>query len=412
MRAQSTCKSQFISSADDGAAVQALRDAGLYLPTFNSSLQPLLAAPTAISSIEGKFDDEDETLNEQRDETLSAPTAAAQPSAESDEAPPPPHLPSVRHSTHAQKGDDLRALLEETNSRAAALHTRRPAVPAPAPPFHQDAPRSKETALPPVSLKPGAKKLATAKPAASRRKTSDDESDDESADDYDSSDSEDEPAYEALAILDKRTYRRRIQYLVQWANGPKGESYQPSWEPKENVGLPLIDAYEAKPIASPPKAKPNAEKRKHSEVDVELAKNPAANLAATRGKRQCAALAAPAAGPNTAPPAAPPAAPPTAAPPPAAPPARVAMTLNRQGVDPCVRYGTITGLLENTVYDELQVKASMVDDYGNGVFVKNDEEVYVIGEARCESSSKTFYRVSTWDGCVGFILSQFVELHA
>ena len=88
------------------------------------------------------------------------------------------------------------------------------------------------------------------------------------------------------------------------------------------------------------------------------------------------------------------------------------MTLNRQGVDPSVRYGTITGLLENTVYDELQVKASMVDDYGNGVFVKNDEEVYVIGDARCESSSKTFYRVSTWDGCVGFILSQFVELEA
>ena len=88
------------------------------------------------------------------------------------------------------------------------------------------------------------------------------------------------------------------------------------------------------------------------------------------------------------------------------------MTLNRQGVDPCVRYGTITGLLENTVYEELQVKASMVDDYGNGVFVKNDEEVYVIGDARCESSSKTFYRVSTWDGCVGFILSQFVELEA
>lgn len=249
----------------------------------------------------------------------------------------------MRHSTHAQKGDDLRALLEDTNSRAAALHTRRPAAPAPAPLFHQDEPRSKETAPPPVSLKPGAKKLATAKPAASRRKTSDDESDDESDGDYDSSDSEDEPAYEALAILNQRTYRRRIQYLVQWANGPKGESYQPSWEPKENVGLPLIDAYEAKPIAPPPKAKPNAEKRKHASVDVELAKNPAAvNLAATREKRQCAALAAPAAGPDTAPPAAPPAAPPTAAPPPAAPPARVAMTLNRQGVDLCVRYGTIT----------------------------------------------------------------------
>jgi hypothetical protein len=54
----------------------------------------------------------------------------------------------------------------------------------------------------------------------------------------------------------------------------------------------------------------------------------------------------------------------------------------------------------------------MVDDYGTGVFVKNDEEVYVIGEARCESSSKAFYRVATVDGCAGFILSHFVELHA
>ena len=89
------------------------------------------------------------------------------------------------------------------------------------------------------------------------------------------------------------------------------------------------------------------------------------------------------------------------------------MPLNRLGVDASVRYGTISGLPANSWYDELQVVASTVDDYGAGVFVKNDQEVYVICEARCESSSATFsYRVATADGCVGFILSQFVELEA
>ena len=413
MRAQSTCKSQFISSADEGAAVQALRDAGLHLPTFNSALQPLLAAPTAISSIAAARLGVETFLDGNTDELLSAgaaplpasvaptnaPTAAAQPAAESAEV-PPPLLPSLRHSTHAQKDDELHALLEDTDRRVATLHTQLTSA-APAPLFHTAC-----EAAPAPPAKPAAKPAAK-KPAA--KKSSDDSSDDESDDDDDSSDSEDEPEYEALAILDKRTYRRRIQYLVQWANGPNGESYQPTWEPKENVGLQLIDAYEAPQVAEPPTpmAKPNAKKRKHASSDVNPAVNPAVNLATTRPKRQCAPIP-PAAGP-AAPPAAPPVAPPAAPP---APPPRAAMTLNKQGVDPSVRYGTITGLPENSWYDELQVKASMVDDYGTGVFVKNDEEVYVIGEARCESSSKAFYRVATVDGCAGFILSHFVELHA
>ena len=53
----------------------------------------------------------------------------------------------------------------------------------------------------------------------------------------------DETDYEALEILDKRN-RKGIQYLVKWADGPNGEKYEPSWEPKANVGLPLIAEYE------------------------------------------------------------------------------------------------------------------------------------------------------------------------
>jgi hypothetical protein len=205
-----------------------------------------------------------------------------------------------------------------------------------------------------------------------------------------------------IALLERITYRRRIQYLVKWANGPKGESYEPSWEPKENVGLPLIEEYDAKLSSQPPAPAAGAPaKRKRSvQPAVTPAVNPAVNIATAKPKRACSnALACVSTAPVSAPPAAPPL-------------SRVAMPLNRLGVDASVRYGTISGLPANSWYDELQVVASTVDDYGAGVFVKNDQEVYVICEARCESSSATFYRVATADGCVGFILSQFVELEA
>ena len=67
------------------------------------------------------------------------------PDAESDAPPLPPPLPpppqSRIHSTHAQKGDDLQKLMDDTNKRAAAL----PVMPradahAPAPLFHQPEP--------------------------------------------------------------------------------------------------------------------------------------------------------------------------------------------------------------------------------------------------------------------------------
>ena len=333
------------------------------------------------------------------------------PDAESDAPLPPPPPQSRIHSTHAQKGDDLQKLMDDTNKRAAALPVMpRAAAHAPAPLFHQPEPAAQQPE-PAAVHETGASKPRQRKPVKQRakqpakRRDSDESTSDDSSEEDASSDSEDEPESEALEIfVAHRTYRRRIQYLVKWANGPKGESYEPSWEPKENVGLPLIEEYDAKLSSQPPApaAGAPAKRKRSDEPAVNPAVNLAANIATAKPKRTCSiALACV------------PDAPPPLPPPPPPPPARVAMTLNRQGVDPSVRYGTITGLLENTMYDELQVKASMVDDYGNGVFdVKNDEEVYIIGEARCESSSKTFYRVSTWDGCVGFILSQFVELEA
>ena len=355
----------------------------------------------------------EQDMNEQ-DDMSEQDSPDPEPAAPPPLPPPPPPPQSRIHSTHAQKGDDLQKLMDDTNKRVAALPVMpRAAAHAPAPLFHQAEPAAQQPE--PAAVQTGASKPRQRKPVkprtkqpAKRRDSDESTSDDSSAEDA-SSDSEDEPEYEALEIVAHRTYRRRIQYLVKWANGPKGESYEPSWEPKENVGLPLIEEYDAKLSSQPPEPAAGAPaKRKRSD---EPAVNPAVNLAASTAsiataKQKRACSIAPACVPD---------APPLLPLPPPPPPARVAMTLNRQGVDPSVRYGTITGLLENTVYEELQVKASMVDDYGNGVFVKNDEEVYIIGDARCESSSKTFYRVSslsTWDGCVGFILSQFVELEA
>ncbi len=53
---------------------------------------------------------------------------------------------------------------------------------------------------------------------------------------------------------------------------------------------------------------------------------------------------------------------------------------------------------------------STVDDYGTGIFVNNNDEVYVIGQTLCDASTG-FYRVATADKCVGFILMEFVQLH-
>ena len=101
-----------------------------------------------------------------------------------------------------------------------------------------------------------------------------------------------------------------------------------------------------------------------------------------------------------------------AAPPETAPVPRI-QQLSKQGLDPSVRFGTISGLpSSDCVEAELQVFASTIDDHGTGISVQNGDQVYVIGYACCQSSTKAFYRIATCDKCVGFILSQFVQLHA
>ena len=41
-----------------------------------------------------------------------------------------------------------------------------------------------------------------------------------------------EPEYEVEAILDKRTFRRQLQYLVKWVGYP---AHDASWEPVKNL---------------------------------------------------------------------------------------------------------------------------------------------------------------------------------
>lgn len=219
--------------------------------------------------------------------------------------------------------------------------------------------------------------------------------------------------YEALEILGKRAVKKRIQYLVKWADGPNGQKYEPSWEPEDFVGLPLIQEFEAKVL--PPAGRQHA-------VNVPAARPPAAAdlpLALSKPRRGSASTVssallasappetASAAPPETAPPETAPAAPPETAPVP-----RI-QQLSKQGLDPSVRFGTISGLpSSDCVEAELQVFASTIDDHGTGISVQNGDQVYVIGYACCQSSTKAFYRIATCDKCVGFILSQFVQLHA
>jgi hypothetical protein len=96
---------------------------------------------------------------------------------------------------------------------------------------------------------------------------------------------------------------------------------------------------------------------------------------------------------------------------PLAPPQHMSKILCREGIHPSIRFGTITGLPSaDCVEAELQVSPSKVDDYGTGIFVNNNDEVYVIGQTLCDASTG-FYRVATADKCVGFILMEFVQLH-
>ena len=68
----------------------------------------------------------------------------------------------------------------------------------------------------------------------------DDESED--ADDEDEEEEEiiDEDVHKVEKLLDKRTYRRQVQYLVKWVGCD-----EPSWEPKKNILCPkLIQMFE------------------------------------------------------------------------------------------------------------------------------------------------------------------------
>jgi hypothetical protein len=450
---QAVYKKFVINEGDMDEGVQALRDAGLFLPVYDSSKTPLLEAPASVLPQEKDADEEDGD-EEDEDEELHAYDKAVAPPAAPPSAPPgaaptaaqaeaaamaPPSEPQARHRSYHEKHDELLNLMRDTDARAANL----PAAGPPPPRFHDhDAeadsviacvtkPPAKQTAK--QTAKTTAKTTAkqTAKPTAAqpakRARAKPNTSDSESSESSDSSSvesSDEEPEYEALEILGHRSYRRKLQYLVKWAPGPDGQLYDPSWEPKENVGLLLINEYEAKAAAVAPAAA-TAPVPTATELQAAPAKKPPREKRATRLDAHANLLmqmCAPK--PTTQPKDAdqtPATAPVVVLPPqahamlpatePLAPPLHMSKVLCREGIHPSIRFGTITGLPSaDCVQAELQVSPSTVDDYGTGIFVNNNDEVYVIGQTLCDASTG-FYRVATADKCVGFILMEFVQLH-
>ena len=60
------------------------------------------------------------------------------------------------------------------------------------------------------------------------------------ADDEDEEEIIDEDVHKVEKLLDKRTYRRQVQYLVKWVGYD-----EPSWEPAKNILCPkLIEMFE------------------------------------------------------------------------------------------------------------------------------------------------------------------------
>lgn len=60
------------------------------------------------------------------------------------------------------------------------------------------------------------------------------------ADDEDEEEIIDEDVHKVEKLLDKRTYRRQVQYLVKWVGYD-----EPSWEPAKNILCPrLIQIFE------------------------------------------------------------------------------------------------------------------------------------------------------------------------
>ena len=66
--------------------------------------------------------------------------------------------------------------------------------------------------------------------------------DDDMEEDEEEDDDEEEESFKVEKILKRRTLKGQVQYLIKW------DGWAPefnSWEPKENVGLPLIEKFES-----------------------------------------------------------------------------------------------------------------------------------------------------------------------
>ena len=66
------------------------------------------------------------------------------------------------------------------------------------------------------------------------------DADDEDEDEDEEDEVLDEDVHKVERLLDRRTYRRQVQYLVKWVGCD-----EPSWEPKKNILCPkLIQIFE------------------------------------------------------------------------------------------------------------------------------------------------------------------------
>ena len=114
----------------------------------------------------------EQDMNEQDDmseQDSPDPEPAAPPPLPPPPPPPPPPPQSRIHSTHAQKGDDLQKLMDDTNKRVAALPVMpRAAAHAPAPLFHQAEPAAQQPE--PAAVQTGASKPRQRKPVKPRTK--------------------------------------------------------------------------------------------------------------------------------------------------------------------------------------------------------------------------------------------------
>jgi hypothetical protein len=63
-------------------------------------------------------------------------------------------------------------------------------------------------------------------------------------------DYDEEKYYQVRTVLDQRTIRKKVEYLIDWEDNERtGEKYTPTWEPKENLTERALADWEAEKLA-------------------------------------------------------------------------------------------------------------------------------------------------------------------